>query len=427
MGSDAFAAIDVLGPGASERERLLADTLLGAALERSARANLGAKDSRTGAALSKWERLVNLVPNLKPLQPLRFEGDLDTSEQNEAILMVVAQYVRGLPKNTAGDLVRSDTVSGSVSAVKLIAEEHFHRKVVCATGGLALRRAVQHMAREDGPAGERGYSAPMRRQHLDALAAPGSGFDIRSPGWATDRWSTMQASHQALMRGGEPGTVDGGEFSSAKGITWAHVTWTDPTTGRPAVVTLGSGAVHSVVTLAVVPIKDQTGKAKRFPCPIISKHPAADIAAGRVDLTCPYTAIRRSWDARVDAAPWTELRTRPFFVGPDGVHAVTTEQLRDMAIRPAARCLGLVASQFGGSALRRGGATDLKKELGSAQAKAMITQRGRWADYDIGDIYSRASVEEQAETSAALNWASTFRTMEEANPGWVQPTHWARR
>ena len=86
---------------------------------------------------------------------------------------------------------------------------------------------------------------------------------------------------------------------------------TDPTTGRPAVVTLGNGAVHSVVTLAVVPIKDQTGKAKRFPCPIISKHPAADIAAGRVDLTCPYTAIRAAWDARIESAPWSELQDMP--------------------------------------------------------------------------------------------------------------------
>ena len=49
---------------------------------------------------------------------LRHEGDLDTSEYNERLLVAVAQYVRERPK-AGGDLVVAKTVSGQVSAIIL--------------------------------------------------------------------------------------------------------------------------------------------------------------------------------------------------------------------------------------------------------------------------------------------------------------------
>ena len=211
----------------------------------------------------------------------------------------------------------------------------------------------------------------------------------------------------------------------AKGICWKHVSWRDPVTGGFALVRHeATGLMHLRLTIGIVPIKDQTGKAKRVPCPIVSKHPAD---CPLTDLSCPYTAIRAAWDARVESAPWSELQDMPFFVGPDGLSAVTTEQMRDAAIRPAATCLGFNAAEFGASALRRGGATDAKANLGVDRAKALIKERGRWADNDIGDIYARGSLEDQAALSAALLGERNFSTMEEAYPGWVQPSKWARR
>ena len=422
---NAFAAIDVLEPGAPPEERLLASELWRAALERARRANLGSKDARTATALSKWEKLLAVLPALRRPVPLRYEGDLETSEHNEAVFMCMAEFVRRLPKNAKGDLVKADTAASTVSAIKLLAEEFYGRKLLCASGGCVMRRQVQSMRREDGPAGERGYSAPLRQEHLLLLALADSGFDIRTPGWAVSRWALMQAMHQCLMRAGEPGRADSATFSAARGITWAHVVWSDRVTGGIALVVMpDTGETHFVLTIWVVPIKDQTGRAKRFPIPIVSKRPAAE---GLGDPSCPYAAIRRAWDDGIGREKWASLRDKPFFVGPDGVLPVTTEQVRELAIRPAARCLGLQPSEFGGSALRRGAATDLKNKLGSAQAKALITQRGRWCDKDIADIYSRASLEEHATMSAALVAAGPYRTMEEAHKGYVQPTRWARR
>ena len=424
-GSDAFALANILGDEATPRERELAGALWGGAMRRVGTANLGAKDARTATALTKFERLAQILPSLNGLRKLRYEGDLDTSDANEAILLVVSEYVRELPKNKVGELVKGDTVSGQTSAIKTLAEEHFGRAVICESGGRLLKRSLQSMRREDGPGGERRYSAPMRRGMLDELARLDSGFDVRSAGWPQDRWAMMQASHQAFMRGGEPGCTEAGKFAAAKGICWKHICWRCPLTGGLATsVHETTGAAHLRVTLGIVPIKDQTGKAKRVPCPIVSKHPAGHPLD---DVTCPYTAIRASWDARIGSRPWSELQHLPFFVGPDGLSAVTTEQVRDAAIRPAAECLGYVAASFGSSALRRGGATDAKANLGAERAKALIQARGRWLDKDIGDIYARGSLEDQAALSAALLGGRSFTTMEEAYPGWVQPTRWARR
>ena len=97
------------------------------------------------------------------------------------------------------------------------------------------------------------------------------------------------------------------------------------------------------------------------------------------------------------------------------------------AIRDAARALGLVELAFGGSAYRRGGATDLKQEFGAGPAKAITVERGRWCPSgDIDDIYARASHEQHAGASVALATAVEGRSLEEASRGYVQPRAWRR-
>ena len=182
------------------------------------------------------------------------------------------------------------------------------------------------------------------------------------------------------------------------------------------------GATHHLLFLAVRPIKDQKGTHKRVPIPVVSKHPVEE---GLADLTCPFAAIRRAWDARVGLAPWRRLQDAPFFTGPDGVSAVSTDDV-SRAIRDAALALRLQPEVFNASALRRGGATDLRAQRGSAGGKAVIVQRGRWCETDIDDIYSRASLEEHADASIALATAGGGRSLEQAAPGWVQPTRFGR-
>ena len=99
--------------------------------------------------------------------------------------------------------------------------------------------------------------------------------------------------------------------------------------------------------------------------------------------------------------PRPAAATAPFFVGPDGVTPVDTNVVHQ-AIVDAATVLGLDAANFGSSACRRGGATDLRDRLGSAAGKQLIVQRGRWCHTDIDEIYSRASLGEHVAASVAL-------------------------
>ena len=420
---ESFARAPPLIPDASEAERDMASLFLDRSLQRVQRASLAAKDSRTAAALTKWEELVTLIPPLQSLQKLRFEGDYDTSEANERVLLIAAEYIRARPKNKAGDLVKADTVQGAVSAFTTAAEGFYGRKVICASGGLLLRDAFQAMRREDGPAGDRALSAPMRQSHLAELASEACPFDVCSPGWPQVRWAMMQSAHQALMRGGEPGRVSRQPFRPAWGICWKHLTWLDPSTLEAATVQV-EGKEHHLLFLAVRPIKDQKGRQKRVPIPIVSKHPVEE---GLSDLTCPFVAIRKAWDSRVGSASWRDLKDAPFFTGPDGINAVSTDDV-SRVIRDAALALRLQPEAFNASALRRGGATDLRAQRGSAGGKALIVQRGRWCATDIDDIYSRASLEEHADASLALATAGEQggRSLEEAVPGWCQPTHFGR-
>ena len=122
----------------------------------------------------------------------------------------------------------------------------------------------------------------------------------------------------------------------------------------------------------------------------------------------------------------SERAVTPFFLGPRGQDAVTTDEARD-AIRAAASALDLDPGVFGGSACRRGGATDLRDQLGHREGKQIVIDRGRWCSTgDIDDIYARASLEEHASASVGLANAGQGVSLEEANPGWVQPSTWRR-
>ena len=82
------------------------------------------------------------------------------------------------------------------------------------------------------------------------------------------------------------------------------------------------------------------------------------------------------------SASWRDLKDAPFFTGPDGINAVSTDDV-SRVIRDAALALRLQPEAFNASALRRGGATDLRAQRGSAGGKALIVQRGRWCATDI--------------------------------------------
>ena len=230
--------------------------------------------------------------------------------------------------------------------------------------------------------------------------------------------------HQCLMRGGEPGRLPRGAFRPALGLCWCHFVWLAPASTAYATVRVKeTGQLHWLLIVQVLSIKDTAAKFKRVPIPIASKHPTSHLLG---DPLCPYSAVLALWRAREHLVPPCARASAPFFLGPRGVDAVTTDEARD-AIREAAAALGLDPNAFGGSACRRGGATDLRDQLGHAAAKQIIVDRGRWdKNGDIDDIYARASLEEHGAASVGLSSADHGPSLEEAHPGWVQPARWLR-
>ena len=313
-------------------------------------------------------------------------------------------------------------MGGQVSGIRSIVTDHLGRDIVAASGGRTLAKTVRQMRFEDGPGGERKYLAPLRTIHFQQLAAGSCAFDVLSSGWPTARWALLLCMHQCLLRGGEPGRIDKEPFRPALGLCWTHIKWLDEATLKPATV-LVRGRRHWLLRIVVRSIKDTKGVLKRVPIPIASKHP---IEAGLSDICCPYVAIRRLWDQLAPLVPLHARATTPFFLGPGMRDAVSTSEACG-AIRDAARALGLVELAFGGSACRRGGATDLKQEFGAGPAKAITVERGRWCPSgDIDDIYARASHEQHAGASVALATAVEGRSLEEASRGYVQPRAWRR-
>ena len=308
--SEGFFSQEVLRPDAPQRERDLATALTRAAQERVARANHGAKDKRVGTSLGKFERLQAVLPSLRPFKPLRYEGDLETSEHNEALLIVMAEFVRQLPK-ASGDLIRSDSVAGQVSGIKSIVEEHLGRPILAPSGGKLLARATRQMRLEDGPAADRKLSLPLRGVDLDALALDTVGFDVRSPGWPTARYALLRTMHQGLMRGGEPGTLPGEPFRPALGVCWADIQWHDRATGRLLTETHPvTGQLHWSLILVICGIKDTSARHKKVPTTIASKYPT-DLPRG-VDLTCPYTSRSSACGRSAPTSyPSTPARRRP--------------------------------------------------------------------------------------------------------------------
>jgi len=198
--------------------------------------------------------------------------------------------------------------------------------------------------------------------------------------------------------------------------------WTDPLSGLKATVRdKVTRELHWRLTVLVRSIKDTAGRLRRVPIIVVTSKYPIEVPLG--DPTCPYSAARRLWRQRESQVPVGERASTPFFLGPSGLQAVNTDEARD-AIRAAATALQLDPGLFGGSACRRGGATDLRDQHGYEAARQLVIDRGRWCTSDIADIYARASLEEHAAASVGLAQAGQGVSLEEANPGWVQPRGW---
>ena len=325
---------------------------------------------------------------------------------NAESLELFAEFVRrSTPRGrTRGTSVSSNSISGYVSAIRLLRSREARYPVAPPEIDLNLPLALKAMRIEDGPSGARARSLGVRAETLSNAASAGA--DRGSAQGAVD-WAAAVIAHNAILRGGEVGVQCGRDPDPSRVISWKSFGWQAPraeSLWRPWLI------------LSVVPIKDPRGSKSAYPIPVPRRH---DGPMGS-DPLCPYDAAAIAWWLRcaprgqpfpVDARGWplpdwhlTAPPPRPgapFFTDASGT-VMDTTYVRNLA-RRLARLGGMPeadVADVGGKAFRIGGATDLRYECGE-QGAPLVKQRGRW-DSDVAAVYMRPLLGMQLSAAAAV-------------------------
>ena len=402
-------------PSLGELSRV--EELDGAVERRISTARMQSKDRRTGTALGVVEGLRSVAPDLIFFKPLANAADLQTSAHNERALCRIAEHARA----TRG--IRAGSISGYVSAIKLLVERQHGQPVLAPQGaGRMLKELYLSMRREDGPSATRRLGRAMRAYHIrQVVAQPGFAARVLTPDGCMEH-AIRHAALQCFLRPGEVGTPDGQPFTPATQLVCgpASVQWVSAAEAR---------ADRPKLFLMVLSIKDSEALRVRVPICIEPRAPGGGVA----DPFCPYLAILAWWTLRTACIPREHWDHVPLFVtpgrspadaSPDAVFAA-----KDMLpiVRRDAAAAGVPIAEVFGNAYRIGGATDLRDApstpggppIGMEQATRMIKKRGRWYT-DIQDIYERMSLAEHALASAAITEAGGV-DLEQVLRGWVQP------
>lgn len=369
-------------------------------------------------ALGWFQRFQSTVPSRVPFVPYENAGDLRAAAYNEETFRLFAEFIRqhgSVRSGFSGMAVSSTAIADYISAIRAFRSREAGYNLLMEGGNLRLPRQIQHMRREDGPAGQRALSRGLTARLLRKLLQV-RGFS--SGGRAeTLRWAVLWVGHNLMLRGGEPGTAERVQFSPLTGLTVADVDWVEAceeTRGFP------------VAVVDVMPIKDTHNTRQRIPCPIrrCSGRQMERLSADPV--ACAWEALRRWWLLRKAEVVPGEWASAPLFARVDG-SAVNTADVKAM-IRQAAEAVGEEPNDFDARALRIGGATDLYHIMGGpVEAERVIQKRGRWCSM-IGDIYTRLSATAMMSTSAAMVQADGV-DLEAFRHGYVMPAvvHRSRR
>lgn len=362
-------------------------------------------------ALRWLERFFSTTPSRVPFVPYSHGGDLQAAAYNEETFRLFAEFVRqhgSVRSGAAGMAVSASTIADYISALRAFLSREAGYNLRLEGGNLRLPKQIQHMRREDGPAGQRELSRGMTARILRKL--------LLAPGFFTSRrehllrWAVLWLSHNLLMRGGEPGVTDKATFSPTTGLTIADIDWVEP---------CEETAYFAALVVDLMPIKDTNNTRQRIPCPVrrVSSRPTQRLPVE--PEACAWDAVRRYWLVRseeVGQADWTQA---PFFTHADGV-PVCTSDVRTFIRQAAEAAAEPEPEDFYARALRVGGATDLYFIMGSAsEAEAVLRKRGRWCSA-IGQIYARISATAMLSTSAALNQANSV-DLEAFRHGYVMP------
>ena len=357
------------------------------------------------------------------------EPDADWSRtrvlrENADSLDAFGEYMRragSKRRGHEGKMLQADGIQAVVAMARQLRELYTRGAVVDEAAAPSLSWKFRAMRREDGVSDtrstKRAFRATQFRRALDR------GWD-RASGMGQREWAAALVAHNALLRGGELGHVEGRGFDAGLDMTWRSITWCLPNADSRGRLWL---------LLWVVPIKYRALRNQvSTPIPIVRRQVGGVTGD---DPLCTYDALFAMWVAAMSSPPisaaqdfqgrlaggrlpadsrWASV---PLFLGRDG-RPWGTHHTRDMVRRMAAAC-GEDPDEFGGSSLRSGGATDVREHLGDS-SQEIIKQRGRWAS-DVAKVYQRALLRVQLDASFAMGEASGA-DMEAVCAGWSQPT-----
>lgn len=344
-------------------------------------------------ALRWLERFFSTMPSRVPFVPYANAGDLQAAAYNEETFRLFAEFIRqhgSVRSGSSGMAVSASTIADYVSALRAFLSRETGYNLRMEGGNLRLPKQIQHMRREDGPAGQRALSRGLTARILRKL--------LQVSGFFSDdrdrllRWAVLWLAHNMMMRGGEPGVTDKAVFSSRTGLTIADVDWVEP---------CEQTAGFAAVVVDMMPIKDTHATRQRIPCPVrrVSSRPSDRLPAE--PEACAWDAIRRYWLVRSREVPTSQWVSAPLFAHSDGLPVCTADV--KAFVRQAAAAAGEENPEdFDAKSLRIGGATDLYYLMGgAAEAERVLQKRGRWCSM-IGDVYARLSATAMLSTSAAL-------------------------
>ena len=349
-------------------------------------------------------------------KPLRWEGDLPALRYNQTTLDTLAEYIRqrGSKKRGArtGDAVSGDAIQSYVGVVRILCGAEAGYAVTSKTVNVTAPAAFKRMRQVDGPAGERVLQRGMRASMLLQLAV--QGYD-RSSARGLMRWAVALLSHNLLLRGGEPGVVDGATFDTSRDLTLGSIEFKPPgpeSDGLPW------------MTVDLVSIKDVGARFQKCVLPVRRRGSGGALGD---DPMCTYDAVVLAMRQRLGRLPQATGRVE----GPDAIRPLFSRPPRrgqpeawrtadtNKLAKDMAATLGLPEADFGAKSFRIAGATDLAAVFGIEKAERIIKQRGRWQS-DVQRIYERALATEHLNASAAIG-AAAGRELEALCPGWVQP------
>lgn len=330
-------------------------------------------------------------------------GDVVAFRYNADTLLLFLEYMRTAPRlrgEPDEGPVTSNTLSSYVGAVARLAAVLARSAIVAESRDAksVVSTAAKHMRQDDLPSGQRALCAGLRISDFEEAAR--RGFP-RSEGQDALDWAAALTAHNAVLRGGEVGVVDGQLLCSPRDITPVAIQWLAP---------CSESAGHPWLTVDVTPIKDTSARAQTHRMGIRRRSINAPPCSDPADA---YDAVRRCWD-RLSPAQRADS-SRAFFTKPDS-SPMDTSYMLDLARRIAA-FIELKPEDFGAKSFRVGGATDWAELMG-AEGRAILQKRGRW-DSDCDQIYARILLQPQLAGSGSLGIGSG-RDLERAFPGFVQ-------